>query len=124
LPLWCKICRFSRQKNKKITNWQLEHQRYIDEWMLMEQNNMGIHAVHRIKAFDDYLVWLGQRTRIQLRPAWTKQDIADIASKDEGNNPYDQATREGRQVEIAPALARAVSDTTISISEVFTVMET
>ena len=89
----------------------------------MEQNNMGIH-VHRDKAFDDYLVWFGQWTRLQLRPAWTKQDIADIASKDEGNNPYDQATQEGRQVEIAPALARAVSDTTISISEVFTVMET
>ena len=85
---------------------------------------MGIHAVHRDKAFHDYLVWFGQRTRLQLRPAWTEQDIADIASEDEGNNPYDQATREGRQVEIAPALARAVSDTTISISEVFTVIET
>ena len=92
MPLRCKICRFSRQKTKKITNWQLEHQRYIDEWMLMEQNNMGIHAVHRDKAFDDYLVWFSQRTRLQLRPAWTEQDIADIASKDEGNNPYDQAT--------------------------------
>ena len=76
------------------------------------------------KAFDDYLVWLGQRTRLQLRPAWTEQDIADIVSEDEGNNPYDQATRKGRQVEIAPALARAISDTTIFISEVFTVMET
>ncbi|XP_066346043.1 serine/threonine-protein phosphatase 7 long form homolog [Miscanthus floridulus] len=86
--------KFSRQKKKKITNWQLEHQRYIDEWMLMEQNNMGIHAVHRDKAFNDYLVWLGQRTRLQLRPAWTEQDIANIASEDEGNNPYDQATRE------------------------------
>ena len=39
MPLWCNICRFNRQK--KITNWQLEHQRYIDEWMLMEQNNMA-----------------------------------------------------------------------------------
>ncbi|CAD6259393.1 unnamed protein product [Miscanthus lutarioriparius] len=107
---------FSRQK-KKITNWQLEHQCYIDEWMLMEQNNMGIHAVHCDKAYDDYLVWLGQRTRLQLRPAWTEQDIADIASEDEGNNPYDQATQEGRQVEIAPALARAISDITIFISE-------
>ena len=48
---------------------------------------MGIHAVHRDKAFDDYLVWFGQRTRLQLRPAWTEQDIADIASEDEGNNP-------------------------------------
>ena len=85
---------------------------------------MGIHAVHHDKAFDDYLVWLGQRTRLQLRLAWTEQDITDITSEDEGNNPYDQATREGRQVEIAPTLARAVSDTTISISEIFTVMET
>jgi len=33
-----------------------------------------------------------------LRPAWTEQDIADIASEDEGNNPYDQATREGMQI--------------------------
>ena len=109
-PSYCrfgvKFAGSTDKKNKKITNWQLEHQRYIDEWMLMEQNNMGIHAVHHDKAFHDYLVWFGQRTRLQLRPAWTEQDIADIASEDEGNNPYDQAIREGRQVEIAPALAR------------------
>ena len=81
MPLWCKICRFSRQKNKKITNWQLEHQRYIDEWMLMEQNNMGIHAVHHDKAFDDYLVWLGQRTRLQLRPAWRSKTLLTLRAR-------------------------------------------
>jgi hypothetical protein len=104
-----KTCRYSRQKKKKITDWQLEHHRYIDEWNLMEQNNMRIFAVHRDNAFREYLAWLAERTRLQLRPAWTEQDIADIASDEEGDNPYDIATRGGRQVEIAPALARAVS---------------
>ncbi|CAD6343765.1 unnamed protein product [Miscanthus lutarioriparius] len=66
---------FNRQKKKKITNWQLEHQRYI------------------------------------------KQDIADIVSEDEGNNPYDQATREGRQVEIAPTLAKASTEIMRTVAE-------
>ena len=63
-PSYCrygvKFAGSADKKNKKIANWQLEHQRYIDEWMLMEQNNMGIHAVHHGKAFNDYLVWFGQ----------------------------------------------------------------
>jgi hypothetical protein len=101
--------RLNRQRQKKITNWQAEHQRYIDEWLRYEQNNMRIHAVHRDNAFNEYLAWLGPRTRLCLRPAWTEQDIADIASEDEGDNPYDEATRTGRQVEIAPVLSRAVS---------------
>jgi hypothetical protein len=101
--------RLNRQRQKKITNWQAEHQRYIDEWLRYEQNNMRIHAVHRDNAFNEYLAWLGPRTRLCLRTAWTEQDIADIASEDEGDNPYDEATRTGRQVEIAPVLSRAVS---------------
>jgi hypothetical protein len=101
--------RLNRQRQKKITNWQAEHQRYIDEWLRYEQKNMRIHAVHRDNAFNEYLGWLGPRTRLCLRPAWTEQDIADIASEDEGDNPYDEATRTGRQVEIAPVLSRAVS---------------
>jgi len=104
-----KTCRYSRQKKKKITDWQLEHHRYIDEWNLKEQNNMRIFVVHRDNAFREYLAWLAERTRLQLRPAWSEQDIADIASDEEGDNPYDIGTRGGRQVEIAPALARAVS---------------
>ena len=99
--------KLNRQRQKKITNWQAEHQRYIDEWLRYEQNNMRIHVVHRDNAFNEYLVWLGLRTRLCLRPAWTEQDIADIASEDEGD--YDEATRTGRQVEIAPVLSRAVS---------------
>jgi hypothetical protein len=31
-----------------------------------------------------------------LKPAWTEQDIAEIVSSDEGDNPYDQATWGGR----------------------------
>jgi len=34
----------NRQRQKKITNWQSEHQRFIDEWHLFEQNNIGIHT--------------------------------------------------------------------------------
>jgi hypothetical protein len=73
-------------------NWQSEHQCYIDEWHLFEENNMRIHAVHRDRAFSEYLVWLAEMTRLHLKPAWTEQDIAEIVSSDEGDNPYDQAT--------------------------------
>lgn len=70
---------------------------------------MGIFAVHRDGPFQDYLVWLEARTRLHLRPAWTEQDIAEIPDDVEGNNPYDIASRQGRQVEMGPAIARAVS---------------
>ena len=39
-----------------------------------------------------------------------EQDIDEIMSLDEGDNPYDQATWVGRQVEVAPLLTRAVSE--------------
>jgi len=39
-----------------------------------------------------------------------EQDIAEIVSSNEGDNPYDQATRGGQQVEVAPLLTRAVSE--------------
>ena len=71
---------------------------------------MQIHAGHRDKAFREYLVWLGEMTRLHLKPAWTEQDIAKIASLDEGDNPYDQATRGGRLVEVTPLLTQAVSE--------------
>ena len=38
------------------------------------------------------------------------QDIAKIVSSDEGDNPYDQATQGGRQVEVAPLLTRAARE--------------
>ena len=56
---------------------------------------MQIHAGHRDKAFREYLVWLGEMTRLHLKPTWMEQDIAEITSLDEGDNPYDQATRVG-----------------------------
>jgi hypothetical protein len=98
-----------RRRQKKITNWQHEHRLYIDEWLQYEQNNMRIYAVHRGRAFNNYLAWLGERTRLHLKPTWTAQDIAEIDSENEGNNPYDEATRQGQQLEIAPVLTRAVS---------------
>jgi hypothetical protein len=97
------------RRKKKITNWELEHHRYIGEWQLFEQNNMRIHAVHRENQFSEYLAWYEQRTRLHLKPAWTEQDIAEIADSDQGNNPYDRATRARRQVEFAPVLTRVVS---------------
>jgi hypothetical protein len=48
---------------------------------------MRVHAMYQENAFNEYLVWLGQRTRLYLKPAWTKQDIASIASDNEGDNP-------------------------------------
>ena len=56
---------------------------------------MRIHAIHRDTAFHEYLVWLGERTRLHLKLAWMEQDIDEIMSLDEGDNPYDQATRVG-----------------------------
>ena len=39
-----------------------------------------------------------------------EQDIAKIVSSDEGDNPYDQATRGGQLVEVTPILTQAMSE--------------
>lgn len=100
---------FDRRQQKKVTNFQHEHQRYIDEWQRMEQNNMPIHNMHRKKRFQTYLAWLAKRSRLHLKPVWMEEDYVDIATSDEAENLYDQATRAGKQVEIAPVYTRAVS---------------
>lgn len=78
------------------------------EWQRLEELVVPVHACHRESRYPQYLAWLGARTRLHLKPAWTEEDYLDIASSDEGENEYDRATREGRQVEVAPVFARAV----------------
>jgi hypothetical protein len=34
-------------------------------------------------------------TRLHLKPAWMEEDIVDIASSNEDDNLYDQATQAG-----------------------------
>lgn len=75
----------------------------------MDQNNMPIHNMHREKRFQTYLAWLAERSRLHLKLVWMEEDYVDIATSDEGENLYDQATRAGKQVEIAPVRTRAVS---------------
>jgi hypothetical protein len=42
-----------------------------------------------------------------------EEDIVDIASSNEGDNLYDQATQAGWQVDITPILTHAVSENQI-----------
>jgi hypothetical protein len=102
-------CSFDRVKQKKVTDFAAHHLTHIERWNQFEANIVPMPREHNEAAFDRYLAWLHQRARLRLRPAWTQQDIADVASDDEGDNEYDRATREGYQMQTAPVFARAVS---------------
>ena len=101
-------CRFDRQKQKKIFDWERQHQKYVDEWDLMGENNDDNEEPHRNSDFRCYQAWYQQATRCRLRKQWTCVDYANIDSTDDEGMTYDKATRLGTQVEVAPVLDRVV----------------
>ena len=96
-------------RTKKVKDWGLEHNRYIDEWRTAERNDRYIETIHQNHLFSEYLRWLHRTYRLFLRPTWTEADIEDDRDSDEGRNPYDVQTRVGYQMEHAPLRDRVVS---------------
>jgi hypothetical protein len=68
-------------------------------------------ADHSDVAFNNYLHWFQQRTRLQLLPdAYTDAILEEPLPFDQlGNLAYNKLVREGRQIPFAPAINFVVS---------------
>nr|AAN04209.1 Putative retroelement [Oryza sativa Japonica Group]ABG65916.1 transposon protein, putative, Mutator sub-class [Oryza sativa Japonica Group] len=89
--------KYDRVRTKKVKDWGLEHNRYIDEWRTAGRND--------------------RTYRLFLRPTWTEADIEDDRDSDEGRNPYDVRTRVGYQMEHAPLRDRVSRELLRSVNE-------
>jgi hypothetical protein len=91
-----------------VKEFDVHHQKYIDEWHKYEQNNVRIFCMHTDRAYITYLRWYQRATRVKLRQRWTDEDYADGGSSDDEDTMYDMRTQEGSHVEQGPVLDRVV----------------
>nr|AAK92574.1 Hypothetical protein [Oryza sativa Japonica Group]AAP52960.1 calcineurin-like phosphoesterase family protein, putative [Oryza sativa Japonica Group] len=112
-----KLHKYDRVRTKKVKDWGLEHNRYIDEWRTAGRNDRYIETIHQNHLFSEYLRWLHRTYRLFLRPTWTEADIEDDHDSDEGRNPYDVRTRVGYQMEHAPLRDRVSRELLRNVNE-------
>jgi hypothetical protein len=105
------VYRFDWRKQKKITDFRQHHLAFIEEWDLATENVHDNNELHNNSDYRRYQAWYQGATRCKLRQQWTTDDYADIDSSDDEDTKYDQSTRLGTQVEVAPILDRVVSFT-------------
>jgi hypothetical protein len=79
-------------KVKGPTNWTMHHSTYITLWNTRATcHQFYLHgAQHRSRPWKEYLRWLQQQTRLFLRPAYTKEDIAELPDSDGDNEIVDE----------------------------------
>jgi hypothetical protein len=91
-----------------VKEFDVHHQKYIDEWHKYDMNIVRIFRMHTDRAYRTCLGWYQRATRIKLRQRWTDDDYADGGSSDDEDTVYDMHTREGSHVEQGPVLDRVV----------------
>jgi hypothetical protein len=87
-----------------VKEFDVHHQKYIDEWHKYEQNIVSIFCMHTDMAYKTYHGWYQRAMHIKLRQRWTNDDYANGGSSDDEDTVYDTRTREGSHVEMGPVL--------------------
>jgi hypothetical protein len=103
------VRRFDRWEQKKITDFRQHHLAFIEEWYLTAKNVHENDELLNNSDYRRYQAWYQGATRCKLRQQWTTDDYADIDSSDDEDTTYNQSTRLGTKVEVAPILDRVVS---------------
>jgi hypothetical protein len=103
------FCRFDRQRQKKVTDFETHHHDYIDEWEQQGDLNYENEQAHTNYNFRRYLIWYAGVTRCKLKGQWTAADYAEQESSDDEDTTFDIAARHGSQIESAPILDRVVT---------------
>jgi hypothetical protein len=103
-------CRLDRRKQRKIKDWDKQHHSYVTEFHLsVEQARASAH-VHRREhdplAFDNYLRWFQQNTRVEVCPPAYNEDILEDPAnfEDLSKQQYNKQVREGLGVPTAPII--------------------
>jgi hypothetical protein len=98
------FCRFDRQRQKKVTDFETHHRDYIDEWVQEGDLNYVNDQSHTNYHFCRYLTWYVVVTRCKLKGQWTATYYAEQESSDDEDTSFDIAARLGSQIEAAPIL--------------------
>ncbi|KAK1605633.1 hypothetical protein QYE76_029306 [Lolium multiflorum] len=102
--------RLDRQRQRKITNWPVHHRGHVTVFQhcLEAVRNVGHVEIvpHDLTAFNNYLKWFHQSTRIELvKPAYDDQILDDPIEFDEvAQSQHDIYARKGRSTSIASEL--------------------
>jgi hypothetical protein len=75
-----------------VKEFNVHHQKYIDEWHKYEQNVVRIFCMHTDRAYRTYLGWYQWATCIKLHQRWTDDDYADGESSDDEDTMYNTRT--------------------------------
>ncbi|KAK1650572.1 hypothetical protein QYE76_068377 [Lolium multiflorum] len=102
--------KLDRQRQRKITNWPVHHRGHVTAFQhcLEAVRNVGHVEIvpHDLAAFNNYLQWFHQSTRIELvKPAYDDQILDDPIEFDEvAQSQHGIYTRKGRSTSIASEL--------------------
>ncbi|KAK1603813.1 hypothetical protein QYE76_027486 [Lolium multiflorum] len=102
--------RLDRQRQRKITNWHVHHRGHVTAFQhcLEAIRNAGHVEIvpHDLAAFNNYLQWFHQSTRIELvNPAYDDDILDDPIEFDEvAQSQHDIYARKGRSTSIASEL--------------------
>ncbi|KAE8787230.1 mutator protein [Hordeum vulgare] len=102
--------RLDRRRQRKIKDWQKHHKSYV---LMFEQSVQATSSIQRTQyrqhcalAFNNYLRWFQESTRVEICPPAYEEDILEEPTEyDElAQGGYSKLIREGYQTSFAPVL--------------------
>jgi hypothetical protein len=89
------FCRFGRQRQKKVTDFETHQRDYIDEWDQESDLNYVNDQPHTNYHFRRYLIRYAGATWCKLKCQWTAVDYTEQESSDDEDTSFDIAARLG-----------------------------
>jgi hypothetical protein len=107
-------CRYDRKRQKKRSDWSIVHYTHIrafDDAITEATKKKRPQRPFNQDAFNNYLTWFLQRTRVELCPPAYDDDILDepVDLEDFQNLKYNKLIRDGQQTPFAPVINFVVS---------------
>jgi hypothetical protein len=109
------FCRFDKQRQKKVTDFETHHRDYIDEWDQQGDLNYINDQPHTNYHFQRYLIWYAGVTRCKLKGQWIAADYVEQESSNDEDTSFDIAARLGSQIEAAPILDKVVPSSLLNL---------
>ena len=102
----------SRKNNQSITDWEAEHEKYVQEWNEWKGCKDTERRVIDWDDYEDHMLWYddGIKHHLRLRPQWTTADVEDLFDDASENEAYNESIRQvqGGFMEYGPLMNRVV----------------
>jgi len=103
-------CRLDRRRQRKIKDWDKHHASYVTRFQLcVEEARSSARAKlreHSPLAFDNYIRWLLENTRVEICPPAYNEDILEepVNFEDLSKGKYNRDVRVGQGVPAVPVI--------------------